>query len=65
MDELAARAFGAGDSAAGGFAGFTPLEPAAGGAAFPGVAFGFAPAQAAASTMTDKANVSARRMSGP
>jgi len=30
-----------------------------------GVAFGLAPAQAAASTRTDRVNVSARRMSGP
>jgi hypothetical protein len=54
FDELGAR----------GFAALAPPDRPAGGAVFSGVAFGFAPAQAAARTMTDKADVSARRMSG-
>jgi hypothetical protein len=58
-------ASGIDELAEGGFAAFAPLDRPAGGAARPCVAFGFAPAQAAASTMTDKANVSARRTSGP
>jgi len=50
---------------AGGFARLALLEAAAPGSARPGPTFGFAPAHAAASTMPDKMNVRARRMSGP
>jgi hypothetical protein len=51
--------------AAGGCVELTALGPEARGAVRPRAAFGFAPAQAAASTTADKANVRARRTSGP